>query len=190
MNSLVYSRKGVNFASQMRDKPTHPSNILYAMIPELRTQSPEMLKAFGEKFMNYRSVIFRDPSSEDTPQWLEFMSECMQSALFALYALNILCDSIMGANTPLHNNVVLFNTTNMDCGGLALGYQTSAGTISGWPLVEYGIDTWSWDMLVKDTENGKEYRIPLNRLSTWSILNTIATMRQGLTVNDLTYTHI
>ena len=174
----------------MRDKPTHPSNTLHAMIPELRTQTPELLKAFGEKFMNYRSVIFRDPSSEDTSLWFEFMGECHKTPLFALYALNILCDSIMGANTPLHNNAILFNIAEKDGSGLALGYQTSAGTISGWPLVEYGIDTWSWDMLVKDTENGKEYRIPINRSSTWSILNTIATLRHGLTVNDLTYTHI
>lgn len=158
------------------------------MIPELRNQSPETLETFGEKFMKYRSVIFRNPSSEDTPKWFEFMDECTQTPLFALYALNMLCDSIMGANHPLHNNAVLFDTTDMYCGGLALGYQTLLGTISDWPLVEYGIDTWSWDMLAKDKENGKEYRIPLNRFSTWSIISIIATIRAGLTANNLTYT--
>ena len=187
-NSLHRPRKSINFATQTRDKPTRPSNTLNIMMNELRVLTTVDLQAMAEKFNKYRSVLFHDPAIEETDLWFAFMRDAHQDYTFALYALNTICDSlIMAKEQPMREHTIIFTTDDRHSNGLALGYQNKNMRIAGWPLVEYGIDTLEWAMLVRDTDNGKEYNIPINRYSANSIISVIAALRHGNTEQSLTF---
>ena len=185
---MINPRKGVNFATQTRDKPTRPSNTLNIMMDELRVLTPVDLQAMAEKFNKYRSVLFHDPASEETDLWFAFMRDAHKDYTFALYALNVICDSlIMTRERPIREYTIIFTTDDRHSNGLALGYQNKNMHIAGWPLVEYGIDTLEWAMLARDTDNGKEYKIPIYRYSANSIISVIAALRHGNTEQSLTF---
>lgn len=149
------------------------------MISALKDCSPATLEALKAKFHPYRHIMFGKEkyTTEEAELWFKFMDDCHNTPLLSIFAVQVICDSLMISNGT-DDQYLLVPTMSKD--GFAFGYTDrygAFGSVLDWSKTLYAIDTYQGCAVVKDKDSGSTFKVPLSWLSDIYLVSVIANLR-------------
>lgn len=154
-------------------------------IARLAEKDNKKFVKLNELFCRYIGILLHKPeyTSEDADLWFKFMKECNKYPLLPLYTINMIVDILLMHSDRPKDRYIIF-PVRKDCNGedvyIAHGFvpRNDCYQSPDWQLHEIGLDTWGWNVLVKDTESKRIFRVPLSTFSNSSLITLIAQLRQ------------
>lgn len=155
------------------------------IISALKDCTTTTLEALKDKFHPYRHIMFGKEkyTTEEADLWFKFMSDCHNTPLLSLFAVQSICDLLMiGTGNQklggMNDQYLLMPTVNQN--GFAFGYtdhHNVFGNILNWSKTLHAIDTYQGCAVIKDKDSGSTFKVPLSWLSDNYLVSVIATLR-------------
>ena len=152
--------------------------------------SQETIADCEEKYAKYKDILINKPkyTAEEADLWFAFMRDCNENFLLSYYALQRVCETLMGiyidndpavrlGGTP-DNALLLLPHTRQDGSETYLAHAyTNNFNVMEWDLEIFGIDVTTWDLLISDKKTDRVLRSGVAWNSPVYIVTILANLR-------------
>ena len=159
-------------------------------IAKLAEKNDKKFVKLNELFCRYIGILLHKPeyTNEDADLWFKFMNDCYKNPLLPFYTINMIVDTLLMNSDRPKDRYIIFPVKKDHRGEdvyIAHGFvpRNDSCQSPDWQLREIGLDVWGWNVLVKDTESDRVFRVPLSTFSNSSMITLIAQLRQIIPSN-------